>query len=202
MFHVLEGYNASGFGPACPDSFPTISQFAASFEDKADAIKFARELYDSKFDASDFDDFNEFRLRESFVEIVETTAVIEFRNHNARRLKQGTPGGGKVVDANPQSEYYREVLTPCCGAFSTFSDSDLVCRACYDVAEPGEGDGTEKVLTTLTVEHDPSPAGFYNPINRGVKLKKRKEAADNSCRRNGCRDTGRGVCADCGLSIE
>jgi len=34
-------------------------------------------------------------------------------------------------------------VTSCCGAYSTFSDADLVCKVCYHIVPDGEGDGTE-----------------------------------------------------------
>lgn len=34
-------------------------------------------------------------------------------------------------------------LTDCCGVYSTFFETTLVCRKCYEEVEFGEGDGTE-----------------------------------------------------------
>jgi hypothetical protein len=34
-------------------------------------------------------------------------------------------------------------LTDCCHAYSTYMESDLCCKACYEPVEPGEGDGGE-----------------------------------------------------------
>lgn len=39
-------------------------------------------------------------------------------------------------------------LTDCCGAYSTISGGLLCCRACYEVVQSGEGDGSERRPTT------------------------------------------------------
>ena len=36
-------------------------------------------------------------------------------------------------------------LTDCCGAYSTFMDDDLCCKACFNTVEFGEGDGSEHI---------------------------------------------------------
>ena len=63
--------------------------------------------------------------------------MAQFQNENAVALDEET-----VFDNNPDSEYYRMILTPCCGAHSTYSDGYLVCRHCYGDVDHGEGDGT------------------------------------------------------------
>lgn len=40
-------------------------------------------------------------------------------------------------------------LTDCCGAYSTYCDDTLVCRACQREVERGEGDGTETLVDGL-----------------------------------------------------
>jgi len=34
-------------------------------------------------------------------------------------------------------------LTDCCGCVSTYHDSDLCCKSCWEIVEHGQGDGTE-----------------------------------------------------------
>jgi len=54
---------------------------------------------------------------------------------------------------DPEPPFYR--LTSCCGAYSTFHDSTLCCKHCWDEVETGEGDGTEKLPSlALTVTDD------------------------------------------------
>ena len=40
-------------------------------------------------------------------------------------------------------------MTDCCGAYSTFSDGELMCRKCCEYVEFGEGDGSESVDVAL-----------------------------------------------------
>ncbi|MAG24502.1 hypothetical protein CMI47_02885 [Candidatus Pacearchaeota archaeon] len=66
-------------------------------------------------------------------------------------------------------------LTDCCGAFSTFHDDTLCCKACWTEVGCGEGDGSEtRPITTtelqrrlhdLWISNDASISADYRDLN-------------------------------------
>lgn len=61
---------------------------------------------------------------------------------------------GTICMVDPNNEDYLQVMTPCCGSYSTYSEEGyLVCRNCYQEVRMGEGDGsmylTEEELRNL-----------------------------------------------------
>ena len=49
---------------------------------------------------------------------------------------------GQIYVADKKHEHYLQVLTSCCGTYSTYSEGELVCRRCWQTVEFGEGDGS------------------------------------------------------------
>lgn len=65
---------------------------------------------------------------------------MKFENENAV-LTEVSPTEVWVVDKTDGTR-----LTDCCGAYSTYMDTDeLCCKACYNPVEYGEGDGVDKI---------------------------------------------------------
>ena len=78
----------------------------------------------------------------------------KFENENAVLIEVSTAQNIKVwvVDKRDGTR-----LTNCCGAYSTYMDTDqLCCKACYNPVEDGEGDGVDTVsYTHLTLPTTP-----------------------------------------------
>ena len=67
----------------------------------------------------------------------------KFENETAVLIEVSTAQNIKVwvVDKRDGTR-----LTNCCGAYSTYMDTDqLCCKACYNPVEDGEGDGVDKI---------------------------------------------------------
>ena len=67
----------------------------------------------------------------------------KFENENAVLIEVSTAQNIKVwvVDKRDGTR-----LTNCCGAYSTYMDTDqLCCKACYNPVEDGEGDCVDKI---------------------------------------------------------
>lgn len=49
-----------------------------------------------------------------------------------------------AADGKRFSVHTKRRLTDCCGAHSTYMESDLCCKACYNTVPHGQGDGVER----------------------------------------------------------
>ena len=49
---------------------------------------------------------------------------------------------GLIYVADKKHDHYLQVLTSCCGTYSTYSEGELVCKRCWQLVELGEGDGS------------------------------------------------------------
>ena len=49
----------------------------------------------------------------------------------------------KIINYDSSSKWFGMRLTDCCAAHSTYHDTTLCCKVCWQEVELGEGDGSE-----------------------------------------------------------
>ena len=58
-----------------------------------------------------------------------------------------------IINNNVYHRKTGDLLTTCCGAYSTFSDSELCCRVCYEPASMLVGEEDERLTDEVLSQH-------------------------------------------------
>jgi hypothetical protein len=62
-------------------------------------------------------------------------------------------------------------VTSCCGCYSTYCDTTLCCKACYNEVDIGEGDGSEFLPSMTEVDIDLYYKNVFSTIEREAEAR-------------------------------